>query len=45
LPEWELAGVLHDAAWAIMWDWADRSKWPIQGEQAAPADAPPTPSS
>jgi hypothetical protein len=26
LPEWELAGVLHDAAWAIMWDWADRSK-------------------
>ena len=28
LPEWELASVLHDAAWAIMWDWADRSKWP-----------------
>jgi hypothetical protein len=28
LPEWELAGVLHDAAWALMWDWADRSKWP-----------------
>ena len=28
LPEWELACVLHDAAWAIMWDWADRSKWP-----------------
>ena len=28
LPEWELASVMHDAAWAIMWDWADRSKWP-----------------
>jgi hypothetical protein len=28
LPEWELATVLHDAAWALMWDWADRSKWP-----------------
>lgn len=28
LPEWELASVLHDAAWALMWDWADRSKWP-----------------
>jgi hypothetical protein len=28
LPEWELAVVLHDAAWALMWDWADRSKWP-----------------
>jgi hypothetical protein len=28
LPEWDLAAVLHDAAWAIMWDWADRSKWP-----------------
>jgi hypothetical protein len=27
LPEWELARVLHDAAWSIMWDWADRSKW------------------
>lgn len=32
LPEWELAGVLHDAAWALMWDWADRSKWPKQAE-------------
>src|SRR4051812_27976888 len=30
LPEWELAAVLHGAAWAIMWDWADRSKWPNQ---------------
>jgi hypothetical protein len=28
LSEWELAGVMHDAAWALMWDWADRSKWP-----------------
>jgi hypothetical protein len=28
LPEWELACVLHDAAWALMWEWADRSKWP-----------------
>jgi hypothetical protein len=27
LPEWELATVLHDAAWEITWDWADRSKW------------------
>ena len=26
LPEWELARVLHDAAWALMWDWATRSK-------------------
>jgi hypothetical protein len=32
LPEWELASVLHDAAWALMWDWADRSKWPIKIE-------------
>jgi hypothetical protein len=28
LPEWELVRVLHDAAWAIIWDWCDRSKWP-----------------
>ncbi|OWK37830.1 hypothetical protein [Fimbriiglobus ruber] len=28
LPEWELAAVLHDTAWALMWDWADRSRWP-----------------
>jgi hypothetical protein len=28
LPEWELAEVLHGTAWALMWDWADRSKWP-----------------
>jgi hypothetical protein len=35
LPEWELAGVLHDAAWAIMWDWADRSKWPRPAESGA----------
>jgi hypothetical protein len=26
LPEWELALVLHDAAWALMLDWAVRSK-------------------
>lgn len=26
LPVWELARVLHDAGWAIMWAWADRSK-------------------
>jgi hypothetical protein len=26
LPVWELATVLHDAAWTLMWDWADRSK-------------------
>jgi hypothetical protein len=32
LPEWELASVLHDAAWAVMWDWADRSKWRMQAE-------------
>jgi hypothetical protein len=35
LPEWELAGVLHDAAWALMWDWADRRRWPIH---RAPAE-------
>ena len=23
-----LTGPWHSAAWAIMWDWADRSKWP-----------------
>lgn len=28
LPQWELARVLHDASWALVWDWADRSKWP-----------------
>jgi hypothetical protein len=28
LSERELASVLHDAAWFIMWAWADRSKWP-----------------
>ncbi len=38
LPEWELAGVLHDAAWAIMWDWADRSKWPRPAEPNAAPD-------
>ncbi len=27
LPERELASILHDAAWELMWDWADRSKW------------------
>jgi hypothetical protein len=27
LPVWELATVLHKASWALMWDWADRSKW------------------
>jgi hypothetical protein len=26
LPERELALVLHEAAWGIMWSWADRSK-------------------
>jgi hypothetical protein len=38
LPEWELMRVLHDAAWAIMWDWADRSKWPIMSEPGAEPD-------
>jgi hypothetical protein len=28
LPERELAAVLHEAAWCLMWAWADRSKWP-----------------
>ena len=28
LPERELARVLHDAAWFVIWAWADRSKWP-----------------
>jgi hypothetical protein len=28
LPERELLSVMHEAAWSIMWDWADRSKWP-----------------
>lgn len=28
LPEWELAAVLHDAAWALIWGWSDRSRWP-----------------
>ena len=32
LPVWELARVLHDAGWAIMWGWADRSRWPKQAE-------------
>jgi len=27
LPWWELASILHDAAWKLMWDWSDRSKW------------------
>ncbi len=27
LPVWELARVLHDAGWAMMWDWSDCSKW------------------
>jgi hypothetical protein len=40
LPEWELAGVMHDAAWALMWDWADRSKWPNQAERGAAPDRP-----
>jgi hypothetical protein len=35
LPERELATVLHEAAWALMWDWADRNKWPRQSEQDA----------
>jgi hypothetical protein len=26
LPVWELAAVLHGAAWSLMWSWADRSK-------------------
>jgi hypothetical protein len=26
LPEWELVAAIHDAAWAIMWDWANRSQ-------------------
>jgi hypothetical protein len=26
LPEWELASALHDAAWALLWDWADRRR-------------------
>jgi hypothetical protein len=38
LPVWELARVLHDAAWAIMWGWADRSRWPKQAEPGAAAD-------
>ena len=28
LPAWELAAVLHRAAWALMWDWADQCHWP-----------------
>ncbi len=38
VPAWELARVLHDAAWALMWDWADRSKWPKLAEPGAAAD-------
>jgi hypothetical protein len=26
LTEWELLSVLHEAAWAMMWDWANGSK-------------------
>ncbi len=42
LPEWELAAVLHDAAWALMWDWADRSKWPRYAELETSAVGPST---
>lgn len=38
MSEWDLATVLYDAAWAIMWDWAvgpDRSKWPGQAKPGA----------
>jgi hypothetical protein len=27
LPEWELATILHNAAWELIWGWADRRKW------------------
>ena len=37
LPEWELATVLHNAAWALMWDWSNCSKWP-KAEPGAVAD-------
>jgi hypothetical protein len=37
LPDWELAAVLHEAAWALMWEWADRRKWPTPVD---PGDAP-----
>jgi hypothetical protein len=30
--------VLHDAAWCIMWAWADRSRWPKQAEPDAAPD-------
>jgi hypothetical protein len=30
LPWRELATVLHDAAWHLMWAWSDRSQWPRQ---------------
>ncbi|MDY3554391.1 hypothetical protein R5W24_003513 [Gemmata sp. JC717] len=35
LPWRELACVLHEAAWALMWAWADRSRWPQQAEPDA----------
>ena len=28
LPVWELAGVLHGAAWELIWSWATRNRWP-----------------
>ncbi len=43
LPEWELAQVLSDAAWALKWDWAERSKWPRQAEPGTSADGPSIP--
>lgn len=36
LPERELAMVLHDAAWFVMWAWADRSKWPTPAPRVLP---------
>jgi hypothetical protein len=38
LPWRELASVLHDAAWSLMWVWADRSHWPRQAEPGDSTD-------
>jgi hypothetical protein len=36
LPAWELAGVLNDAAWSLMWGCADRSQWPVVEPRTTP---------
>lgn len=38
LPWRELACVLHEAAWALMWKWADRSNWQKSAEPITTPD-------